>query len=142
MKDRDYDSGLSPNNYPISLKFSVSNENNFFILAQTPNGRINNIFNININNTENNNCQKNCEDTKFLTQNLSQKKLYDLLIISLKESGKYSTILKIVDNEEIFDKLIKKQIPLFKYSSYVIKYLNSKYLRESNYVRHFITLVE
>jgi hypothetical protein len=128
-------------------KLIISVEDSFNIFPDYDYTRkVNNIINININNA-----QKQCSghgDENILqqlsprTNNKTNKIFFDYIFENMKQNKKYSEILSLVDQNEIFLSLVKNQTPVYLYYSEMVDYLRNCYVNEvNNVIFLFIFLV-
>jgi hypothetical protein len=81
---------------------------------------INNIININFNNFDE--IQNSTTNNHFDTEE-EKKIFFEILYESLKLNKKFKTLVEEVSKEDIFNNIINKNIPVYKYFTYITNYL-------------------
>jgi hypothetical protein len=126
-------------------EFVVTSGDSFNILQDYDFTRkVNNIINININNAQKQ-CSGHGEENVFPQSsprnNKTNKFFFDYIFENMKQNKKYSEILSLVDQNEIFLFLVKNQTPVYRYYSGLVDYLRNSYVNDVNNVKNKLLIL-
>lgn len=106
---------VQENNLTIQNEYNFTLFSELLVDTKKISNNINNIININFNNFE--------ENQNNDTSNNYKKIFFEFLYESLKMNKNFIKLTSEVDKEEVFNSLVKKDIPFFKYFKFIKSYL-------------------